>query len=61
MRGQRVPERGVGDDGGVPNPVDRRDRVPDRDGVQPRHCPAAKTRALICKCRWRCGSPAREV
>ena len=35
MRGQRVPERGVGGDGGVPDPVDRRDRVPDRDGVQP--------------------------
>jgi hypothetical protein len=35
VRGQRVPERRVGGDGGVPNPVDRRDRVPDRDGVQP--------------------------
>ena len=23
--------------------------------------PSAKTRALTCRCRWRCGSPAREV
>ena len=27
----------------------------------PRHFPPAKTRALICRWRWRCGSPVREV
>jgi hypothetical protein len=42
VRGQRVPELRVGDHRGMPDPVDRRQRVPHAHGVQPAPSPGGE-------------------
>src|SRR5690349_10756783 len=60
-RGQRGPELRVAGDRGVPDPVDRLNRIAERDGVQPAPFPGGEDTGVDLQMQMPVRIPARDV